>query len=96
MVTLPFYSCDTQAFADAILKYKEQEDLELATIPFDLFKESFESWPGWEDHFEEGTPLMSLMHHEYFRPYHEEEGREEDISVDRLLLLGVLLCKGNS
>ena len=42
VVTLPFYSLDTETFAEAILKFKEQEDMELATIEFQNFKESFE------------------------------------------------------
>lgn len=51
--------------------------MELATIEFQNFQESFEQWPGWEGHFEPGTPLMRLMNHEYFRPYHDDPDRKE-------------------
>lgn len=77
-----------------IWKFKEQEELKLATIPLSVFRESFETWPGWEHHFEPGTPLMNLMNSEFFHPYPEEQ--PDDISVDRLILLGILLCKGTA
>lgn len=83
-------------FAETIIKCKVQKENQLAVIPFKVFKKTFEQWPGFENHFEAGTPLINLLKNEFFRPYLNEPDREYDLSLDRLLLVGILLCKGNA
>lgn len=50
--------------------------------------------PGWENHFETGTPLIKLLKDPYLYP--NKKLNPQDISVSRLLLIGILLCKGNA
>jgi hypothetical protein len=50
--------------------------------------------PSWESHFENGTPLLKLLRDPYLYP--NKQQNPQDISVLRLLLIGILLCKGNA
>ena len=72
----------------------EEDPNHIMTVPYDCFKETFEAMPGWEGHFDEDSLLTRLLAIDFFRPYAEEH--PDDLCLDRLLLLGILLCKGNA
>lgn len=50
--------------------------------------------PGWERHFEPETPLMNLLAKDYFRP--DSENFPDELSTERIILVGILLCRGNA
>ena len=102
---LPFYSVKCTLFEDMVLNLCVQDEnhtsnnREIKTIPFSLFKDSFEDMPDWGGHFDQGTPLMVILQEAYFEPYASEtphELEDRDLSVDRLILMGILLCKGKA
>ena len=55
----------------------------------------FEEWStGKYDHFADGTPLMEIIMDSYFYPNYE--GRPDELSTDRLVLLSILMCSGTA
>ena len=50
--------------------------------------------PDWAGHFADDTPLMHCLKAPFMYP--EPEAHPDEISTARLLLVGILLCKGNA
>lgn len=100
VVTLPFYSVETWTYIEYLNKFRpdpleeKDEDYPIVTCSKEDFKTSFEDLPGWENHFNEGSLLNKLLDDDYFIPYKED--KPDELSIDRLALLGILLCKGNA
>jgi len=92
---LPFYELETAEFYKLVTSISEKKDgMKLDTIDLHRFIETFKIVKGWEKHFEENTPMSLLLKDQYFYPYPDEF--PDALSADRLLLMGILLCKGKA
>jgi hypothetical protein len=83
---------DCTSFAQLVREKRASSEIYLDTIHFDDFKELMVEKGGWGCHFGARTPLMKLLDDDFY-PYPDELA--DCLSVDRLLILGVLMCKGS-
>ena len=100
VVSLPFYESKTSDYCTILNKLRpydfegrtssENEDV----VTYEKFKAAFQNTPGWEGHFDSDSLLNRLLHDDWFIPKKEEH--PEELSIDRLLLLGILLCNGKA
>jgi hypothetical protein len=67
---------------------------QICVISFLDLRAEFEEWSEVNDHFADGSALMTLIKGSYFCPT-PPDANNFDISVDRALILGILMCRGD-
>lgn len=94
---LPFYAISTDHYENMLRSCeKEGESINnwSHTISYEEFKAKFEVFPEAQGHFDNGTPLRKLLDDPYFMP--DPVNKPRQLSAERLILLGILLCKGDA
>jgi hypothetical protein len=62
---LPFYSISTHLFERLVRNAAKPDATDTLVVKYEAFKKSLVDFPGWEGHFEPGTPLSNLLRNPY-------------------------------